>query len=336
MEIGLTAPARDTPDAYGIIGDSPGIRAVIAQIEAIARHRRTTLIVGPTGTGKEVVARALHDRGQPTGVPFVVVHCGALPDTLAEDELFGHTRGAFTGARDARSGLIRAANGGTLFLDEVDSLSPRVQAMLLRFLESNEYRSVGSDRVERVTAWVIAATNRDLTEAARLGEFRLDLLYRLEVMLISLPPLHARGDDVELLARHFLRELVGPRRSFTPEALRVLRSYSWPGNVRELKHCIERAALLTENERIGAADLGLARAPATPAAADPDGLPPRELEDGLWELVSRRGLSLAEAVTFCERTIIESALRAAGGNRTRAAERLHIHLRTIFKKLQRS
>jgi len=342
MESRSPPSAPPSPENHGILGESAGVRVVVAQIEAIARHRRTTLIAGPTGTGKEIVARALHDRGQPPGVPFVVVHCGALPDTLAEDELFGHTRGAFTGAADARRGLIRAAHGGTLFLDEVDSLSPRVQAMLLRFLECSEYRSVGSDRVERVSTWVIAATNRDLGEAARRGEFRQDLLYRLEVMQINLPPLRARGDDVELLARHFLRELVGPWRGFTPAALRLLRGYDWPGNVRELKHAVERAALLTEGELIDAADLNLGRGgyPAPCADAEPTapegGAARRELAEGLWDLVAREGLSLSEAMLVCERTIIESALRAVNGNRTRAAQRLNIHLRTIFKKLHRS
>jgi DNA-binding NtrC family response regulator len=315
-----------------LIGESAAMRAVLSKIEPIAQARRTTLISGPTGTGKEIVAHALHQLGQAPGAPFVVVHCGAIPDTLAEDELFGHTHGAFTGARERRAGMIRAAAGGTLFLDEIDSLSPKVQANLLRFLESGEYRSVGSDRVERATTWVIAAANSDLGEGVRRGSFRADLLYRLEVMRLELPPLRMRGSDIELLAYHFLHEVAGPGRSFTAAAIAALHRHDWPGNVRELKHCIERAALLTHAPFIDAGDLSLPTddGPAVPAyhAAS--------LEDDLWELVQRDGLSLAEAVTHCERAIIDAALRAENGNRTRAAERLNIHLRTIFKKLQRS
>jgi DNA-binding NtrC family response regulator len=319
-------------DAPGIVGDSPAIRQVVTSLEAVARVRRTTLITGPTGTGKEIIARELHERGQPRSAPFVVVHCGGLPDTLAEDELFGHTRGAFTGARDARGGLVRSASGGTLFLDEVDSLSPKVQASLLRFLESGEFRSVGSDRTELVRAWVIAASNRDLAESVRRGEFRADLLYRLEVMRIALPPLRLRGGDIELLAHHFLFETVGGGRGFTPRALARLHRYDWPGNVRELKHCIERSALLCDKPLLDAEDLGI---PDGDVAADP--LPAsREMTDDLWDLVASRGLSLAEAVEHCERAIIDAALRAEEGNRTRAAERLNIHVRTIFKKLQRA
>jgi two-component system, NtrC family, response regulator AtoC len=260
------------------------------------------------------------------------VHCGGLPDTLAEDELFGHTRGAFTGARDSRNGLVRMAAGGTLFLDEIDSLSPKVQASLLRFLENGEFRSVGSDRVEQIRTWVIAASNRDLGESVRRGEFRADLLYRLEVMRIALPPLRLRGADIELLAHHFLYETVGAGRGFTPRALARLHRYDWPGNVRELKHCIERAALMCENALLDADDLGL---PDGDGAPEP--LPAsREMTDDLWELVASKGLSLAEAVEHCERAIIGAALRAEEGNRTRAAERLNIHVRTIFKKLQRA
>jgi two-component system, NtrC family, response regulator AtoC len=326
------APTRAAPLAqYGLVGESSQMRDVLVRLDACARVRRTTLITGPTGTGKEMVARALHDRGQPPSRPFVVVHCGALPDSLVEDELFGHTRGAFTGARDARAGLVRAAAGGTLFLDEVDSLSPKVQANLLRFLESGEFRSVGSDRVERIQAWVIAATNHDLGEGVKRGEFRADLLYRLEVMRIALPPLRVRGDDVELLAHHFLRETVGPGHDFTPRALAALRAHAWPGNVRELKHTVERAALLAERDVLDVEDLGLASDVAGPP---PDAPPPaRDLADDLWDLIARDGLSLAEAVTHCERAIIDAALRAEDGNRARAAERLSIHVRTIFKKL---
>ena len=321
----------------GLIGECPQIRRVVAQVEAMARFRRTTLITGPTGTGKEVVARSLHARGLPARAPFVVVHCGALPDSLAEDELFGHARGAFTGARDARGGLVRSAAGGTLFLDEVDSLSPKVQANLLRFLESGEFRSVGSDRVERASAWVIAATNRDLGEAVRRAEFRADLLYRLEVMRIDLPPLHLRGSDIELLAHHFLAETVGVSKRFSTAALAALHRHDWPGNVRELRHRVERAALLCAGDEIGVEDLELTE-PRGAAAAPPDAVESSSLPDlneELWDLVSRQGLSLAEAVDRCERAIIEAALRAEAGNRTRAAERLRIHVRTIFKKLHR-
>ena len=311
-----------------IIGRSPAIQSVLARVGPIARARRTTLISGPTGTGKEIIAQALHREGQPNGTPFVVVHCGALTDTLAEDELFGHARGAFTGARDSRHGLIRAASGGTLFLDEVDSLSSKVQANLLRFLESGEYRSLGSDRLEHAKPWVIAATNRDLAEQVQGGTFRADLWYRLDVIRVDLPPLKLRGQDIELLAEYFLREVAGSAKHFAPSALAALHRHDWPGNVRELRHCVERAALLAESSVIEDTDFGLAGT-AAPAPAPP------ELEDGLWQLVARDGLSLSEAVLRCERAIIAAALRAENGNRTRAADRLRIHLRTIFKKLER-
>jgi DNA-binding NtrC family response regulator len=323
-----------TLPAAGLLGASPVMEELRAKIGPVARARRTTLISGPTGTGKELVARALHDAGQPTGAPFVVVHCGALPDTLAEDELFGHAHGAFTGARERRRGLIKSASNGTLFLDEIEALNPHVQANLLRFLESGELRSLGSDRVETAHTWVLAATNQDLAESVRSGVFRSDLLFRLEVLRIELPPLRLRGNDIELLAYHFLHQAVGPGRSFTAAAIAALHRHDWPGNVRELKHCIERAALLTEHELIDARDLGL----------DPGvnfrGLRAREpkdedqaLEDALWSLIERDGLSLAEALETCEQAIISAALRAEDGHRTRAAERLRIHLRTIFKKL---
>jgi DNA-binding NtrC family response regulator len=315
-----------------MIGDSPVMTATLERIRALAKLRRTTLITGPTGSGKEVVARLLHDHGQSSGMPYIVVHCGAMPDPLFEAELFGHTRGAFTGAIESRAGLVRTASGGTLFLDEVDSLSTGVQSKLLRFLETGEFRSVGSDRVERAKTWVLAATNGSLPERVRRGEFRADLLYRLEVMRIDLPPLSTRGGDIELLAQYFLSQMGDPVRGFTRQALAALHHHSWPGNVRELKHCIERAALLTASPLIDVYDLGLEEVDVTIAAPAAQGT----LADELWNLIARDGLSLGEAVSRCERAIIDAALKAEHGNRTRAADRLGIHLRTIFKKLRKA
>src|SRR5262245_40247653 len=319
--------------AATFVAESAVMQHTLARVATLARARRTTLITGPTGSGKEIIARLLHDTGQQPGTPYVVVHCGALPDHLAEAELFGHTRGAFTGALGARSGLVRTASGGTLFLDEVDSLTPTVQTKLLRFLEHGEFRSVGSDRTERAQSWVIAATNHDLNDGVRRGEFRADLLYRLEVMRIDVPPLHVRGGDIELLAKHFLYEIVGSNRAFSNAALIAIHHYHWPGNVRELKHCVERAALLGDHPMIEPEDLGLedhlGSVPAPPATAG-------DLSQQLWSLIEREGLSLGEAVARCEHAIINAALNAEHGNRTRAADRLGIHLRTIFKKLRKA
>ena len=268
------------------VGESPVVQMTLARVETLARAHRTTLITGPTGSGKETIARLIPERGTSAGTPYVVVPCGALPDHLAEAELFGHTRGAFTGAHGARPGLVRTATNGTLFLDEVDSLSPSVQIKLLRFLESGEFRSVGSDRTERAHSWVLAATNHDLTERVRRGEFRADLLYRLEVMRIDVPPLRMRGSDIELLAKHFLADAIGAARTLSDSALTALLRYDWPGNVRELKHCIERAAFLGEHASIDAADLGLTGLDSAPAWSPP---PSGDLAEQLWNLIAREG-----------------------------------------------
>jgi DNA-binding NtrC family response regulator len=311
-------------------GESPAIRTVLERLPAVAQAKRTTLVVGATGTGKEMIARALHDLGSDASAPYVAVNCGALPESLAEAELFGHTRGAFTGAQQSRSGLVRTAHRGTLFLDEVDSLTPALQAKLLRFLETGEYRSIGSDRAEHSDAWVIAATNRDLDHRAHRGEFRADLLFRLDVMRIELPALRDRGGDIELLARHFLDEICGASRMFTADALQALAAYEWPGNVRELKHRVERAALLCEQRYIDAVALGFGAPKAAPqaVAATPG------LGSLLLELVEARGMTLSEAIDYCEQALIVEAVRAADNNKTRAASKLGINVRTIFKKLR--
>jgi DNA-binding NtrC family response regulator len=305
------------------------MRALSSRIGAVARARRTTLISGPTGSGKEVVASALHAAAQPSHAPYVVVHCGALPEQLVEAELFGHTRGAFTGATQARPGLIRSAQGGTLFLDEIDSLSLALQAKLLRFLETGELRAVGSDSTEHADVWVLAATNCDLRERIAHRDFREDLYYRLEVMHLRIPPLRLRGGDVELLARFFLAGIAGSAQDFSAAALEALQRHDWPGNVRELKHRVERAALLTANAWIEPIDLELDGLPAPGSGQTDDEL------RGLWRLIERDGLSLGQAIAACERRLIETALQLENDNRSRAAQRLGIHVRTIFKKLSR-
>jgi DNA-binding NtrC family response regulator len=331
-----TATALAAFDPALLMGEAPLFVAFKMRLGAVARAERTTTVVGPTGSGKELVARLLHAQSTRVCKPYVTVHCGALPENLIEAELFGHCRGAFTGATQDRQGLIRSASQGTLFLDEVDSLTPGAQAKLLRFLETGEYRPVGSDKFERSDAWVIAATNQDLHDRVRSGAFRLDLLYRLEVVRIDVPSLASRGDDVLLLADHFLREME-PTRAFSAAARRAMLAHAWPGNVRELKHRVEAAVLFTEGP-IGPGALGLElRGPTSvvPGPAAPV-TPPGEteaLERALWTLVERGGYNMNDAIGFCERLLIQAALRAKGNNRTRAAERLGIHVRTIYKKL---
>ncbi|MCA9681455.1 MAG: sigma-54-dependent Fis family transcriptional regulator, partial [Myxococcales bacterium] len=265
------------------------MRSIHSRIPQIAKSRRTTLISGPTGSGKEVVAARLHAAAFPEGAPYVPVHCGALPDSLIESELFGHTRGAFTGATQAREGLIRSADGGTLFLDEIDSLPLSMQSKLLRFLESGEYRMVGSDRTEKSSVWVLAATNADLERRVVENRFREDLLFRLDVMRLDLPALRMRGEDVDLLARYFLDRLqdaTGTSLQFSDAALVAMRRHSWPGNVRELKHKVERAALLGQGALIEPEDLGLGQPVAKPADD-------RVLATGdLWSMVEREGMTL--------------------------------------------
>lgn len=299
----------------------------MARIPRIAQAQRTTCLTGPTGSGKEVVARTLHDASQRRGEPFVTVHCGAIPDELFESELFGHVRGAFTGAMRAREGLVGQARMGTLFLDEVNSLTPRAQSKLLRLLESGEYRAVGSDEPRRSRAWILSASNADLRVAVASGAFRSDLLYRLEAIRLELPSLAERGADVLLLAEHFKNEAGGAHLAYTAEARRAMMRYDWPGNVRELKHRVESAVLLHEGQAIDAEDLGIGPYGGRGSGGE------AVLDETLWNLISIQGMTLAEAVEHCEQALIGAALRAEEGNRTRAAGRLGIHVRTIFKKL---
>ena len=335
---GGASSARQVP----LVGASDIFHRLCGRIASVATAQRTTLICGPTGSGKELVARALHDESDRRQRPYVTVHCATLPDTLVEAEMFGHSRGAFTGATQARQGLIRSAATGTLFLDEVDSLPPAAQAKLLRFLETGEYRAVGSDRLEHSSAWVIAATNQDLDTCVHRGAFRADLMYRLSVVRLDVPPLVERREDIAVLADHFLHIATGGAKRFADRARDALLSYDWPGNVRELKHRVESAALFHTGDEIDASALGLGAeaAPAAPAEPDVDPLdaPPAvltslPLERELWSLIEHDGLTLSAALARCEEILVQAALRAEGMNRTRAAGRLGIHVRTIFKKL---
>ncbi len=261
-----------------IIGDSPRILDVYRLIEGVAPTSSTVLILGESGTGKELAARAIHQQSPRAKKPFVAVNCGAIPKELVESELFGHVRGAFTGAQSARVGLFESADGGTILLDEVGDLPLAAQVKLLRVLQEGEIKRVGADETRTVDVRVLAATNVDLLSRIQAGEFRRDLYYRLNVIAVELPPLRQRGDDVLLLASHYLqkfgRSMQREPKRLGPDAIRALREYEWPGNVRELEHAIEHAMVLSQRDVITAADLPFVRQPALREGATIPGLAP--------------------------------------------------------------
>jgi DNA-binding NtrC family response regulator len=256
-----------------LVGRSPLFVEAVRQLPCIAKDRAAVLIEGETGTGKELAARALHYLGPRAGFPFTAVNCGALPDTLLEDELFGHERGAFTDARGRREGLIAQAEKGTLFLDEIDSLTRKAQVSLLRVLQEGRYRPVGSSEERCADVRVVAATNAALEKLVQTGAFRADLYYRLCVFHIHLPSLRQRPEDVPLLAVHFLEKHAAddePAAVLSPDALAVLMAYDWPGNVREVENVMIRASRLCQNGRIETEDLGLRTTqPAAAGTASP-------------------------------------------------------------------
>jgi DNA-binding NtrC family response regulator len=270
----LTQKMQEAQGLALLIGKAPVFRRNIAQIPTIARSNGTVLICGETGTGKELVARAIHYLSPRADYPFIAVNCGALPDTLLEDELFGHERGAFTDARLGRPGLLAQGEKGTLFLDEVGTLTDRAQMALLRVLQDKTYRVLGSCREDRADVRFVAATNADLRQRVGAGTFRADLYYRLCVFTISLPPLRDRREDIPLLAAHFLEKHGATDHEgmkLTPAAESVLRVFDWPGNVRELEHAIIRAVQVCQSTEIEVEDLGLpveVRHPQSPANVD--------------------------------------------------------------------
>jgi DNA-binding NtrC family response regulator len=304
-----------------IIGTSESLQQVFRLVEKVAATNTNILVYGESGTGKELIARAIHHNSPRSSRPFVAINCGALPETLLESELFGHTKGAFTGATAARAGLFRSAEGGTIFLDEIGEISQALQVRLLRAVQEHEVTPVGSSAPARFDARVVCATNRDLEREVSEGRFREDLFYRLNVIEIHLPPLRERREDIPLLARHFVkrtaREQAQDEKPVQPEAMTALINYNWPGNVRELQNAIERAFTLS-----GAA-LGLDSLPPrvrdaagqSPAVRDPDGLRP----------------TLAEV----ERRYILDTLASVNQDKARAANILGIDLSTLYRKLKR-
>lgn len=268
----LTRRFRDSYAMAKLIGSAPAFLKVIEQVPVVARSEATVLISGESGTGKELVARAMHYLSERAAFPFVAVNCGSLPDTLLEDELFGHERGAFTSAHTRREGLIAQADRGTLFLDEVDTLAEKAQIDLLRVLEDKRFRAIGSSLEQRVDLRIVAATNAPLDQLLQSGSFRTDLYYRLSIFSINLPPLRDRKEDVPALAAHFLQRHAPANKKtlkLSPGACAALLSWDWPGNVRELESAIVRGIHLCRTDSIEVQDLGLQSNIGKPSAAAP-------------------------------------------------------------------
>jgi DNA-binding NtrC family response regulator len=301
------------------VAESLAMRRVVTVARQVAEASSTVLLLGESGAGKEVLARAIVRWSPRQDKPFVVVNCAAMPEQLLESELFGHVKGAFTGAITHRKGLFEEAHGGTLFLDEIGDMPLPTQAKLLRVVEDGEVRRVGSNRSTRVDVRILAATNRDLEAELRAGRFRQDLYFRLNVVAISLPPLRERPEDLTVLVEHLLdhhaRETKKGRKRLTPEALACLRSYAWPGNVRELSNVLERAVLLTAGAEISPLDLALPMGGAGTTSDDDS--------------------PLRRASAQAEREAIVQALQESGGNITRAAKRLGLSRYGLQLKMRR-
>src|SRR5881296_697010 len=308
----LRAYAPGAEPFGGILTKSLQMQEVLRIIERVAPTDSAVLVLGESGTGKELVARAIHEQSARAARAFVPIHCGALPREVFESELFGHEKGAFTGAVGTKPGLVELADGGTLFLDEIGEMEPDSQVKLLRAIETGTFFRVGATRPRRVDVRLVAATNRDLAEAMKTGEFRQDLYFRINTIMIKLPPLRERREDIALLANHFVvaNATYGAKR-LGPRALAVLEGYAWPGNVRELLHAIERAVILSKGEEI-----------------QPEDLPPEVLGAPPAPAVSS-GASLETM----ERQHIVTTLRQVGGHRGKAAALLAIDPKTLYRKI---
>ena len=302
-----------------IVGQSPAMAEIFEVVRQVAPTRATVLVLGESGTGKELIAKAVHQLSPRAKQPFVTVHCAALAPTLLESELFGHERGAFTGAYERRVGRFEQAQGGTLFLDEIGEIDATIQVKLLRFLGERTFERVGSNKTLTADVRLVAATNKNLEELVKAGKFREDLFFRLRVVEIELPPLRERTGDIPLLAQSFLREFARennkPVNDFTADALAALMDFSWPGNVRELRTAIEHAVVLCRGERISVRDLPPSVRGGGPA------------NDG--KLFQGKDLTVKEA----EKQLIVRALKETDGNRTRAAQKIGMSRRTFHRKL---
>jgi DNA-binding NtrC family response regulator len=305
---------RSQKSPYGLIGESEAMQKVFSAIAKSATTSVTTLITGESGTGKELVARAIHYNSPRSSAPFVPVNCGAIPGELLESELFGHIKGAFTGATETRAGFFQTADGGTIFLDEISETSLSMQVKLLRVLQDKEVNMVGSPRPRKVDVRILASTNKDLPNLVEKGLFREDLFFRLNVITIDIPPLRERGEDILLLTQYFARkfaeELGKPKLTFSENALSVLKNYHWPGNVRELENVVQRLVVMTERDLIEVPDL-----------------------PSLMRFSALQKTGLNRTLSEVETEYIRNVLTSVGGNKTRAAEILGIDRKTLREKL---
>jgi len=316
---GSTTAAESRESGHLLIGTCAAMREVQKSVGIAAMSDHTVLVRGETGTGKEVVARTLHAYSARANRPFIALNCAAVPSSLIESELFGHLRGSFTGAIADRIGAFREASGGTLFLDEIGDMEPAMQSKLLRVIEERKVTPVGSNRAITIDIRLIAATHRDLARRAADGLFREDLLYRINVVTINLPPLRERGEDILALARHFMHSAASRPYGLTAAAQRRLMSHPWPGNVRELKHALDRASLMARDRDIDRSDLDFLDDAAKAVSVESD----------LAEM------SLPEAVRTLEERLIRSALARSGNNKADAARRLGISRQQLYEKLAR-
>jgi DNA-binding NtrC family response regulator len=320
MDAGVKFAAADRPIAklppadHGIVACAPSMCRLLKQARQVAASKASVLIEGESGTGKELVARLIHECSPRAQRAFVRVNCAALSESLVESELFGHEKGAFTGADESRPGRFELADGGTLLLDEISEMSVKLQAKLLRALEEEEFERVGGARTLRVDVRILATTNRHLEKESRLGAFRHDLYYRLNAIQLTLPPLRARREDIAVLALHFFdqyRQETAPNvTGISAQAMNILSAYDWPGNVRQLRNVVHRACILAKGTEIGPHDL-----PAL-ETAPPDILP------------------MPQTIAEMERQLILATLRETGGNKTAAAQKLGVTARTLLNKMK--